>query len=157
MTCMSLTGIASDGGLNRLVALPSTPDMVPVIGRIFFTNGVSISLASILLLNSLKPPAYASPMCHFGFPRSAPSMPRTEVPQVLSEFARALAPQGHLLVDFFRGESSEPFDHAVTRAYYWSVNQMSNALQAAGFHVIDVETRLDPGSQPHAAIYATLA
>lgn len=84
-------------------------------------------------------------------------LPPPDLPQVLSEFARALTPQGHLLVGFFPGESSEPFDHAVTPAFYWSVDQMTCLLQAAGFTVIDVETRLDPGSRPHAAIYATLA
>lgn len=84
-------------------------------------------------------------------------LPPPDLPQVLSEFARALESQGHLLVGFFPGERSEPFDHAVTHAFYWSVDQMTCLLQSAGFTVIDVETRLDPGSRAHAAIYATLA
>lgn len=78
----------------------------------------------------------------------------TELPGVLSEFARALGTQGHLLVGFFEGESAEPFDHAITTAYYWSVDEMSSMLNDAGFDVIDVETRQDSGSRPHAAISA---
>jgi ubiquinone/menaquinone biosynthesis C-methylase UbiE len=77
-----------------------------------------------------------------------------ELPGVLSEFARVLGTQGHLLVGFFEGESAEPFDHAITTAYYWSVDEMSSMLNDAGFDVSDVETRQDPGSRPHAAISA---
>ena len=33
-----------------------------------------------------------------------------ELPVILSEVARALAPQGHLLVGFFDGPSAEPFE-----------------------------------------------
>lgn len=78
----------------------------------------------------------------------------TELPEVLCEFARALSTQGHLLIGFFEGEFAEPFDHAITPAYYWSVDEMSSLLNDAGFDVIDVETRQDPGSRPHAAISA---
>lgn len=81
-------------------------------------------------------------------------LPPAELPQILSELRRVLTSQGHLLVGFFEGESAEPFDHAVTRAYYWSVDQMSSLLHEAGFDVIHVETRQDPGSRPHAAIAA---
>jgi ubiquinone/menaquinone biosynthesis C-methylase UbiE len=78
----------------------------------------------------------------------------TELPQVLSELARVLGPRGHLLVGFFEGVSSEPLDHAITKAYYWSTDQMSRLLQDAGFEVLDVETRQDHGKRPHAAISA---
>ncbi len=81
-------------------------------------------------------------------------LPPAELPQVLAELARVLEPPGHLLVGFFEGEPTEPFDHAVAKAYYWSVDQMSSMLHDAGFEVIDVETRQDPGSRPHAAISA---
>lgn len=77
-----------------------------------------------------------------------------ELPTVLAELARVLKPQGHLLVGFFDGQSSEALDHAITRAYYWSVGRMSQHLQDAGFEVLDVETRQDPGQRPHAAIAA---
>ena len=39
-------------------------------------------------------------------------------------------------------------------AYYWSIDRMSRLLQDAGFEVLDIETRHDPGSRPHAAIAA---
>lgn len=81
-------------------------------------------------------------------------LPPAELPPVLAELARVLSPQGHLLVGFFEGESGEPLDHAVTTAYYWSVDQMTSLLHDAGFEVIDVEKRQDPGSRPHAAICA---
>lgn len=71
-------------------------------------------------------------------------LPPAELPQVLSEFHRVSTAQGHLLVGFFEGKSAEPFDHAVTRAYYWSVEQMSTLLDEAEFDVIEVETRQDP-------------
>lgn len=77
-----------------------------------------------------------------------------EIPHILSELARVLRPQGHLLVGFFEGVSAEPLDHAITKAYYWSVDQMSRLLQNAGFELLDVETRQDHGSRPHAAIAA---
>lgn len=77
-----------------------------------------------------------------------------ELRGVLSEFARALGTRGHLLIGFFEGESAEPFDHAITTAYYWSVDEMSSLLNDAGFDVIDVESRQDPGNRPHAAISA---
>ncbi|MET3165072.1 UNVERIFIED_ORG: SAM-dependent methyltransferase [Arthrobacter sp. UYEF10] len=78
----------------------------------------------------------------------------TELPHALSELRRVLRPEGHLLVGFFMGASAEPLDHAVTRAYYWSVDQMSRLLEEAGFEVLDVEKRRDHGSRPHAAIAA---
>lgn len=78
----------------------------------------------------------------------------TDLPQVLSELVRVLGPQGHLLAGFFEGASGEPLDHAITKAYYWSVDQMSRLLDDAGFEVLDVETRQDHGKRPHAAIAA---
>ncbi|MEX3631891.1 class I SAM-dependent methyltransferase [Rothia sp. LK2492] len=81
-------------------------------------------------------------------------LPPAELPPVLIELARVLSPQGRLLVGFFEGESAEPLDHAVTTAYCWSVDQMSGLLHDAGFEVIEVEKRQDPGNRPHAAICA---
>lgn len=83
-------------------------------------------------------------------------VPPAEVPQVLSGFARSLAARGSLLIGFFAGDPAEPFDHAVTTAYFWSVEAMTGLLDDAGFDVIDVETRQDPGHRPHAAISAVL-
>ena len=83
-------------------------------------------------------------------------VPPAEVQQVLSEFARCLAARGRLLIGFFAGDPAQRFDHAVTTAYFWSVEGMTRILDDAGFDVIDVETRQDPGRRPHAAISAVL-
>ena len=77
-----------------------------------------------------------------------------ELPLVLAELHRVLKPQGHLLIGVFEGESARPFDHAVTRAYYWSIDRMTRMLEGAGFEVFEAETRHDPGNRPHAAIDA---
>ncbi|MFP7834264.1 class I SAM-dependent methyltransferase [Marisediminicola sp. LYQ134] len=80
-----------------------------------------------------------------------------ELREALAEFARCLEPGGSLLVRFFTGDDLEPFDHAVTTAYYWPIEGMTTALADAGFDVIETQTRTDPGSRPHAAIVARLA
>lgn len=77
-----------------------------------------------------------------------------ELPTMLSEIARALARGGRLLIGFFEGTAAEPFAHAITTAYYWSVEQMRHMLTGSGFGVLDVETRQDSGKRPHAAIAA---
>lgn len=77
-----------------------------------------------------------------------------ELPGVLAELRRVLKPQGRLLIGFFEGEPGKVFDHAVHKAYYWSVDRMSRLLQDAGFAVLGIETRHDHGSRPHAAIGA---
>lgn len=81
-------------------------------------------------------------------------IPPDDVPLALSEFARILVPGGHLLIGFFDGLPRTPFPHAVTTAYYWSVEQMGRLLNEAGFDVLDVETRHDTGKRAHAAISA---
>ena len=77
-----------------------------------------------------------------------------ELPQILSELARVLKSNGHMLIGFFEGESTEPVNHAVATAYRWSVDEMSRLLNDAGFDVLAIETRQDPGSRPHAAVSA---
>lgn len=79
-----------------------------------------------------------------------------ELPETLSKIARALAPGGRLLIGFFQGGSAEPFEHAITTAYYWPIQQMRHILSESGFEVLDVETRQDLGKRPHAAIAAAV-
>lgn len=83
-------------------------------------------------------------------------LPPSEVPQALAEFARVLVPGGRLLIGFFDGSPGTPFQHAVTTAYYWSVEEMSHLLSKAGFDVLEVETRQDAGKRAHAALTATV-
>lgn len=76
------------------------------------------------------------------------------VPRILGEFARCLRDGGSLLLGMFEGPRVEPFPHAITTAYFWSVEEMSRRLVDAGFRVEATESRVDPGRRPHAAIVA---
>lgn len=76
------------------------------------------------------------------------------MPAALAEFARAIEPGGGLLVGFCNGPELEPFDHAVTTAYFWPIDLLSRAIEDAGFTVADHDTRADPGARPHGAIAA---
>lgn len=78
------------------------------------------------------------------------------LPRILEEFARCLAPGGSLLLGFFEGPRIETFEHAITAAYIWPVDEMVRELECAGFRVLDSHTRTDPGSRSHADISAVL-
>ena len=73
----------------------------------------------------------------------------------LRELARVLQPNGSLLLGFFVGSAVEPFDHAVTAAYYWPITVLTGQLESAGFDVNEVHTRTEPGYRPHGAVIAT--
>lgn len=77
-----------------------------------------------------------------------------ELPAVLVELARVLMPAGRLLVGFFDGEAGEPWSHTVATAYFHSTAELTGLLHDAGFDTLDVLTRQDPGSRPHAALSA---
>lgn len=78
------------------------------------------------------------------------------LPATIQEFTRCLAPGGSLLLGFFEGQQVETFDHAVTTAYFWPVEEMARLLADAGFEITEVRTRADPGARPHAAIASQL-
>ncbi|WP_127794667.1 class I SAM-dependent methyltransferase [Agromyces sp. LHK192] len=75
----------------------------------------------------------------------------------LSEFARALRPGGGILLGFVLGETTEPFDHAVVRAYRWTFDALGERLIAAGFEVVETHSRTAPDQRPHGAISAIRA
>jgi len=75
------------------------------------------------------------------------------VPRILDEFARCLCDGGGLVLGMCEGPQVEPFDHRVTTAYFWSVEEMSQRLVESGFQVEATETRSDE-KRPHAAIVA---
>lgn len=75
--------------------------------------------------------------------------------QILGEFARCVAPGGGLALGFFTGPGVEPFDHAVTTAYYWPIEILAAFVDEAGFTVTHTETRTDPGARPHGALIAS--
>ncbi|WP_315150351.1 hypothetical protein [Corynebacterium variabile] len=75
--------------------------------------------------------------------------------QLLTELARCVRPGGRLALGFFTNTTLEPFDHAVTTAWFWPVDQLQRRVEEAGFTVTHSETRTDPGARPHGAILAT--
>lgn len=77
------------------------------------------------------------------------------VEAALAEFSRCVRPAGGLLLGFFAGDSHEPFDHAVTTAYYWPVDLLASRVEAAGFAVTHTSTRAGPGVRRHGEILAT--
>ncbi|MFF3314710.1 class I SAM-dependent methyltransferase [Streptomyces sp. NPDC003035] len=62
--------------------------------------------------------------------------PPDELPVVLKEFHRVLAPGGHLLVGFWAGDDpshpTQVFDHAVAPAYRWSPDHLAAMLRTSG-------------------------
>lgn len=61
--------------------------------------------------------------------------PPQELPKYFAEFRRVLAAGGHLLIAFFESEDGrlEPFDHKVTTAYRWPIDEIRDLARAAGF------------------------
>ncbi|GAA0917349.1 class I SAM-dependent methyltransferase [Nonomuraea longicatena] len=61
--------------------------------------------------------------------------PPQDLPAYLGEFRRVLAPGGHLLIGFCEseGEPVTPFDHKVTTAYRWPIDELAALAHAADF------------------------
>ncbi|MEV0195645.1 class I SAM-dependent methyltransferase [Nonomuraea sp. NPDC050691] len=62
-------------------------------------------------------------------------VPPRELPAYFREFRRVLAPGGHLLLGFFESEDEPvtPFDHKVTPAYRWPIDELAALARAADF------------------------
>ncbi len=62
--------------------------------------------------------------------------PPERVPEIFAEFARVLAPGGHLLLSFVAqddpSERVEAYDHVVARAYRWSPGRIAGLLREHG-------------------------
>ncbi|MFH9727771.1 class I SAM-dependent methyltransferase [Streptomyces sp. NPDC017254] len=62
--------------------------------------------------------------------------PPQELPAVLAEFHRVLAPGGHLLIGFWATDDpsheTQIFDHAVAPAYQWSPDHLAAMLSKSG-------------------------
>ncbi|MGF6823172.1 ubiquinone/menaquinone biosynthesis C-methylase UbiE [Microbacterium sp. ZKA21] len=88
-------------------------------------------------------------------------VPPAELPEILAELARVLAPGGSLLIGYFDGIPHEPFGHAITTAYFWDAESLGILLQDAGFAVVRSERReRAPGEvsgRPHGALMARRA
>ncbi|MEU1666948.1 methyltransferase domain-containing protein [Streptomyces sparsogenes] len=61
--------------------------------------------------------------------------PPQHLPAYFAEFRRVLAPGGHLLLGFFEAEDEQvtPFDHKVTTAYRWPIDDLARLAGDAGF------------------------
>jgi SAM-dependent methyltransferase len=86
----------------------------------------------------------------FSLIHTAPNL----IDEPLAEFARCIKPGGSLLIGFFDGAQREAFEHAVTTAYYWSVDALTEHVARAGFVMTDARTRTDPGVRPQGVIVA---
>jgi len=84
-------------------------------------------------------------------------VPPDDLDAVLTELRRAVVPAGTLVAGFFDGAVVGPFDHRVTTAYFWSVDEVSARLRRAGFSEVERSLRpgtTEPGHRPHAALAA---
>ncbi|MFI9203077.1 class I SAM-dependent methyltransferase [Streptomyces sp. NPDC053048] len=61
--------------------------------------------------------------------------PPQDIPSYFAEFRRVLAPGGQLLLAFFESEGQPvtPFDHKVTTAYRWPIDDLAELAGGAGF------------------------
>ncbi|MGW3107272.1 class I SAM-dependent DNA methyltransferase [Streptomyces sp. NPDC001100] len=63
-------------------------------------------------------------------------IPPQDLPAVLAEFARVLAPGGHLLISCYATDDSaiptQSFDHSVMTAYRWSPDRLAGLLRDVG-------------------------
>lgn len=60
-----------------------------------------------------------------------------ELPMALATLRGVLVEGGSLLVSFFSGSRLEAFQHPATTAYRWPMKDMIQAIEQAGFEVID--------------------
>lgn len=74
-----------------------------------------------------------------------------ELPDALVALQMAVEDGGGLLMSFFFGPSLEPMYHPVATAYQWPLPELAQALETAGFQVID--SHWDPRF-PHAYLTA---
>ncbi len=84
-------------------------------------------------------------------------VPPDELDDVLAELRRVVHSAGVLVAGFFDGDALAPFDHKVTTAYFWPVDEFAARLQRAGFTEVERSRRpgtAQPGRRPHAAIAA---
>ncbi|MFB4289303.1 class I SAM-dependent methyltransferase [Nonomuraea sp. ATR24] len=61
--------------------------------------------------------------------------PPAELPPYLAEFRRVVAPGGHLLLGFFESDGGpvSQFDHKVTPAYRWPIDELAGLARKEGF------------------------
>jgi SAM-dependent methyltransferase len=74
---------------------------------------------------------------------------------VLTAIRRVVAPGGVLVMGFFKGLVCEPFEHKVTTACRWPMDEVADRLALAGFEEVERSQREQEGERrPHAVIAA---
>lgn len=82
-------------------------------------------------------------------------LPPAGLHRVLTELHRVTSPGGTLVLGFFEGPEIEAFDHKVTTAYRYPVDEMSARLARAGFTETDrLQRPAEDGHRPHAILAA---
>lgn len=81
-------------------------------------------------------------------------LPPEDVPGIFEEFSRVLRPDGRIMVGFFTGPRCEPFDHAITTAYYWPLEELADRCKDVGFIVEHSSVRRTPGVRAHGQLIA---
>ncbi|MEV4173854.1 methyltransferase domain-containing protein [Nonomuraea sp. NPDC049709] len=75
--------------------------------------------------------------------------PPEQVHEVFDEFARVLAPGGHVLLSFPATDEplqfAEPYDHIISLAYRWSTDMISGMLRERG--IVETARLVFPGDQ----------
>ncbi|HYY18129.1 MAG TPA: class I SAM-dependent methyltransferase [Streptosporangiaceae bacterium] len=85
-------------------------------------------------------------------------LPPNDLHGLLTEFRRAMAPAGTLVLGLFDGDEVAAFDHKVATAYRWPAGEMSERLARAGFTEVERVQRAAGGQhRPHVAMAATAA
>ncbi|MEV4346778.1 class I SAM-dependent methyltransferase [Actinoplanes sp. NPDC049596] len=83
-------------------------------------------------------------------------LPPPDLDRALAEFHRVLTPGAPLVTGFVHGDEPGPFDHKVTTAYRWPVDDFATRLTRAGFTERARSTRpADDTQRPQAALAAT--
>ncbi|MEU8181243.1 methyltransferase domain-containing protein [Micromonospora sp. NPDC049044] len=83
-------------------------------------------------------------------------LPPPEFDDVLTEFRRALAPGGRLVLGFFDADEIGPFEHKVVTAYRWPPDEVSQRLSRAGFREVERQRRPGEGDRRPVAVIAAV-
>lgn len=142
------TALLADQGRRDVVGVDASARLVSSArSRFPDVNLVVADLRSLPIATS----SIGAVLAWFSIIHAAPS----DVPEMMRELARVMAPGGSLLLGFFDGDAGEPFDHAVTTAYYWSAPALGDLLAPHGFVVERSAARQDPGTRRLGHLVAT--
>ncbi|GGO88758.1 methyltransferase [Nocardioides phosphati] len=143
------TDVLADDGRREALGLDGSAGFLASARRRFPAQAF---LAGDLAALPLAPGAVGGVLAWYSIIHTAPA----GLPAVLGELARVLTPGGSLLLGFFDGEPGLPFDHAVTTAYFWSAEALTDLLRPHGFVVERSASRHDPGvRRRHGELLAT--